>query len=356
MSKLSRYLVFCVITTFSHQQLQASKALKKTGHVLGETVGRVALIPYHILGLPFSMASEIIMNKFNSLADPKPKTTPAQIQKAPVKQVPKPKASCTQNIGSKPKTTGAQTFQTTESVDIPKVVKEAVAAIPKNTTHPVYINLNLNNQQAAASAHNDTSGHDVSGRPSTPKGASQGVPPGKISWYTATKEQMSLCLFRVTTWIRAHKIKTSFLCGLGIYSGLHLYVWSLAQKLSDPQCWSYWKRLLSLNDLYQTKQDELITSIMTTLQNTYHDTNQLTNAERFIKDAANELSLLKSYKNTLNSLNMWYLRKLFFVNRSPLGTIPERIARLEFLKNTVTGWLKEYKSTHNYNNLFSTST
>ncbi len=354
MSKLLRYGLLCAIATTSLTSLHASESMKRTGNFIGESVARVALIPYHIVGLPFAIAGELLFGRRKHRETPQPKALPApQPTPQPTPTTPMPlieepitPPGCSQTIGSHPEVSFADTSQVTEPIDIPAVLKTVMSGLPQKTDHPVYINLNLNNQQAAATARTNKRSTSPSRSP---------LPP-KPSWLSVAKEFITHKTTSVATWIYENKFKCAALCGISIYGGIQLYLWRMAQKLSEPDCWSKWKQICSLNDLYQTKQDELLKSILSELKQAYHDDNHMNNAERFIAEANKELTMLRGYQRALARIDWWRLSWFTFVSRSSLNAIPERIQRLEFMKNTVVGWLEEHKKTHSYRTLFAHNT
>ncbi len=274
---------------------------------------------------------------------------------APVQHVPLLEPKVQEPV--KPPTQTYTTQNATPKVNIPKVIESVFEGIPKETTRPVFINVNVTTQQAASTAHTDTPEAQEPAQPSIPP--IKPVPPTPQPTATAAsptpRQGPMQYVSQAKEWVLSHKIRCALYCGATIYGGLHLYLWRASRSLSKSERWSLWKPICSLNDLYQMNQSELLKSFMGSLTESYQNNNHLTNAQRFVKEAADELSLLKRYKGIVEFLDRWYLRSIFFVNRSYLSTIPERIQRLEFLKNTIAGWLKNHQLTYCYDKLFTTS-
>ncbi len=285
-------------------------------------MGKVSLVPFYIAQLPFAIAAELLFNK-------KIGESTETIQAAPKEE------GSQEIVQSSPKV--HTIIQTAEpSVSIPQVLGEVMAGLPKENGQPVFINVNVNTQQAAQTSTADSSPQTV-----TP------IPKPSI----LATSQVSGFLSNILKWVREHKIKSALSCGAFIYGGLHLYLWYASHALSKAT-WSQWKSLCSLSDLYQMNQNELLKSLLSSLEETYQNKNPFLNAQRFIKEATFELKLLSSYAGIVNFIDRWYLRRFFFVNRSSLASIPERMQRLEFLKNTTAGWSNEHQKNYNYDNLF----
>ncbi len=342
MNKRLRYILLC--STLFFPQAHASESLKTTGNLLVNTVGSVAITPFILLGLPFSMASELLFPKSKEVTEEKVTVITEALPPAPVTKtqalVPIPPA-LEQQITTNPQITTASNAQVTELVDIPLILETVVAAIPKNSDAPVFINLNLNNQQAAAT--NTTKVNQPDPLPT--------VQP-KPSWIRSTRGYITSKLFGVTSWIFKNKFRFMGSCGVGLYTGIHLYMWHVSRTLSSDDSWANWKRICSLPELYQTNQEELIKSMMISLKEAYQNNNPLENVQRFLKEASKELKHLRNYQRICATLNFCYMRWLFFLG-STLEAIPERIRRLEFLKNTMLGWLNEHKKTYTLDNMFT---
>lgn len=306
-----------------YRPLLASQALTTTGKNVLYGMGKASLVPLYIMQLPFAVAAEVFFNK---------KIGPPSTQ-------PVPQIKNTQEhlpVSTSVRTT-VQTAHPT--VSLPHVLGEVMSGLPKDTTQPVFINVNVNTQQAALSAQSDASPQTpLKTPPTTPLLPATPVrPSAQQSW---TKRQIATY---------------ALYGGCTLYIGLHLYLWSASLKLIKASNWSLWRSLCSLKDLYETNHHELLKSLMHTLEDAYQTNNDLHNAQRFLKDATSELALLGRYKGVIQSIDRWHLRRLFLVNRTVLETIPERIQRLEFLTSTITRWLKDHQQQYCYDSLFKSA-
>lgn len=324
MNKQLRRSLVCVLFFLPCRSLFASHALTVTGKGLISGISKASLVPFYIMQFPFAVAAEVLFNKKIGRSS------------TPVQEIPKIEEVEEIAPGAPKIHTVIQTANPT--VAIPQVIGEVMSGLPKDSTQPVFINVNVHSQQTALSSHADT----TTPAPHRISDASKNTPPNK----QATPP------LQIGQWLREHMLTSALSCGALMYGGLHCYLWYIARNLARPENWSPWKSFCSLQDLYQMKQTELLKSLMSSCEDAYQELNPLANAKRFIKEATSELQFLKRYAAILNFLERWYLKRLFFVDRSPLASIPERIQRLEFLINTLTGWLKEHRQTYSYDGLF----
>jgi hypothetical protein len=225
------------------------------------------------------------------------------------------------------------------TISIPQVIGEVMSGLPKELNQPLFINVNVHSQQTAVNAQADATQPSHKSFPHSPLYINP--------LYTLGKK-----LLNVGTWVRTHKYKSSFFCCLFGYGAVHYYLLRASFTLAQKSNWSFWRSLCSFEDLCQTNQIELTKNLLSSFEDIFKDTNHVANAHRFIKEANDELTLLKRFQWIMNIIDRCFLGRFFFVQRALLATIPDRLQRLEYLKNTIIGWLKEHQKTYSYSALF----
>ncbi len=329
---LSLYIFMSILYTLQAGQLVPGRSFR--------TFGALVRFSRAVADLPLIISSELVIKPFilkrTGVTQPKPIRPQEEI--LPSQAI----VSHQSNIHAHGHVT---TGQITEVIDIPQILQTVVAELPENPQAPMYINLNVSNQQTATSTakkHIPATIEPISSTISNPK---------PVRWHQSVKEQIK----RTTAWISSHKIRSAIGATLISMTALHGYVWYLNRTLCTQDCWSTWRAHCSLTDLHKMSQKELINNLLKDLAQTYDNDNPVENTKRYIKQTYKELRQLKHYQSISAFSRMWPLKYLFFSSMSLIETIPDRITRLTFLKNTMEGWLKNRQEIYSYENLFSSS-
>jgi len=351
MNKCTRYTTLLLIPSLLTQTtLQGSFASK----VL---IGGISLgsgFSMATFALPWLMLGALI--KPPVLSDPKCKKieAPSEEFKEPENekfQLPLVSISCNKVPESaQRKALPSQTI-TPINEHIPLALATLVKELPKKIEQPVFINLNLTQQHVVTTAENSND--------NTPISTMQAVtsaPKALPSLLPKNRSSILACLWHKAgsafTWIGSHKVFCISYGMASVYSSMWLYLRYAHLSLTNPQCWSLWKQLCTLPQLYQTNKDELIASLHQSFKDTYGSDNEVANSERFMKEAKDELNHLKRYEQAVSSLERWGVSRFFYVTTLSLVTIMERMCRLEFLHKIINGWLIETKKGCSYENLF----
>ena len=224
MNQRLRTLVLFSFILLSLVPLCASQAITVTRSRLSQGIGKAILMPFYLAQLPFAIGAELLFDKKIGqpskelqLAKETPKTEPA-----PLTVVPEPVKAPTQ----------LHTTQTAAPmVNIPQVVESVFAGIPKESTQPVFINVNVNTQQTAATSHSEATKSSESAKPSVPLCTAAPIEVHGATHYIAQAKK----------WVLEHKSRSAIACGAIIYGGLHLYLWHASYLLSKSEGWSLWK-------------------------------------------------------------------------------------------------------------------
>ncbi len=228
--------------------------------------------------------------------------------------------------------THPQATYTTSPVSAAQTVSTlatALQAIPGAADRPVFINLNVHDQVAENTVQVST---PIISAPEPAR-----LPEQRGIW----------------AWIKNHKLLVGAGCLAAGYAALHYYLWRLASYLNKPTCWSLWKKQCSLEELYRIKQDELVESIASSLESSSSSNQPAGQVIQFVQEAEKELSYLQRYQTIARFLETWCLSALFFYDKKIVEQAQDRIQRLQFLKNTVLGWLSNFKGVQSYSILFN---
>ena len=282
---------------------------------MANTLSDVAFLPMVIVSFPFSVIGEFL---FSSSNDSQSETAEDDLSEKKGIVVQKEHRNIEQTI---------------ETACLPQVIAAAVEAIPGHSEKPVYINLNLNNQQAAAStiAHSNE-----------PEGSEQ----KKDSLIGRTQSSLMNRSSRIFEWIVHNKRTFLVGCASLTYVGIQLYLWYLARTLSQ-ESWSSWQKHCMLSDFYQRAREELVHHLMKDFETRFHGTSNHANAQNFLQEAKREIQVLRRYNTIVTRICRWPFTKLFFIDTALLESIPDRIQRTTFLHDTVHSWLvKHPEETH----------
>ena len=132
---------------------------------------------------------------------------------------------------------------------------------------------------------------------------------------------------------------------MGTYALLQTYLWYIAFKLSDYK-WSEWRKSVSLEELFSFTQSDLAKELLHSIKAhyahiiDYASTNPVT---LFFKQAEEELQLLRHYQKIADYLSKIRLSSIFFYNSELLGSVKDRIQRLQFIKGSFAASLPAQK-------------
>jgi hypothetical protein len=320
-----RYALLCFLCIPLH--LCASETVKYTKNYFANTLADLAFLPMVVVSAPISYAGELLFS------DTKSKDTETE------NQTPKPQERALEQAPVVAHRAAAN-HQAVGAADVPRVVQAAIAGVPE-TDGPVYINLNLNTQQAAATAVAEPGQAPSPEHPSESSGD---------SWLANSKKYLTQSFSRAVSWIMGHKLLFLTGCTGATFVGIQTYLWYLSHSLAK-KAWSSWANQCSLSDLYRMDQQELIKSLVKELERVYAHANPVINVQRFLQEISKELSLLHRYKSLVERTR--FLSKLFFINSSLLQALPDRIQRCTFLHDTLAGWVSKHQETCTYEQIFS---
>ena len=320
MNKPLRYFLFFFLFLPS-QNLTASNFFSFAGMCTARTLADISLLPVAFGGRPIGPLAQLLHNKLGTeLTSPNPTKTTS--------------SDGGQTIGSENSDEKLDS-QTINLGNLPQVIHATVANIKKDSAAPVYLNLNLNNQQVSSNASTKKIGE-----PATIQSTSRETPQDQSS-HTHFKTHFLQSIQSMGSWIKNNKFRSLFISMSGFIGSIQALLWYFGRILTQPDCWSSWQGHSSLPSLYQMNQKELIRELLKHLQQKDLFASQPLLLQRFITESEKELQTLSRFVTLSRIAQKWPFKYLLFRNTELLETIPSRIARLSFLKNIVLGYLRE---------------
>lgn len=205
------------------------------------------------------------------------------------------------------------------AIDLPSTVEKALKAAKPSSGAPVFVNINLNGQtvtESTAIAHSTTMGDT-------------------IDWFKQWKSRTKDSCTSTYDWIKNNKKKCILYAVVGCYAFLQFCLCYLVFKLSKANNWSLWKNQATLEELYRCKQEDLFKEALEILRNAHPAEDTGTLYARFLKEANDELKKLSMYRSLTKFCEQIYLNKILFYNAHLYESIPDRISRLLFIKNSI---------------------
>ena len=145
---------------------------------------------------------------------------------------------------------------------------------------------------------------------------------------------------------RTHKLR--FIgAGIGIgYAAVCGRVWYLARKLAHPDCWSLWRRGLSLPELLSLSEEDLMRDLSVAIYERYvTGTHGKIDAQYvpfmlFLSDLAAEESTLKAYNSWAGMKEyLGFVKALVPIHTALASSIAERLDRIACLRSRVKRYL-----------------
>ncbi len=166
-------------------------------------------------------------------------------------------------------------------------------------------------------------------------------------WFTSGKEKVKYGFSSLLSYIANNKKASCFYFLGGSYVALHSYLLYLKYQLNKESCWSLWEKGKSVEDLYQIPQHILAQQLLSYVQQTYTTTDDPTDFvspfTKFMKDTEQERKYLQRYKTIAKAIDHFYIRRIFFLDKTLVKKIPGRLNRLAYIRSTFLSWLADVK-------------
>lgn len=275
------------------------------------------------------------------------------ITSPPSKISPEPKQN-SQNVGTENDNDSSKS-QNIHFGDLPSIIQASVATIKKESDAPVYVNLNLNNQQVSSNAITKKLGEQASLPASRSNFHAHSLEEKSKPWFSDTKTVLYQQALSLRSWIVNNKLRLFLISSTGFFASIQGLLWYIGRILISNDCWSSWHAHCSLSTLYQMNQKDLMSELLKDIQRKTSSTNTSDLVAVFLKEIHREMNLLNRYIVLASIAQRWPLKYLMITNSQLTETISWRKDRLTYLKNLALGWLKQQKNSLFDENLTTTS-